>query len=188
MWGTGIMEYENGLFREVMDLSHRKIIRIGYPGFPRHLVTCNRSVHMSLIHQIWLKSRCLKDIPFSCKKTSYGQKWKTSLEFPTLWGAECFELRLCQKKETLCAIGFDMTVYETWFHFHWFYHIMDSKKVFKACGASALCLLHFWLFTALLADIQINLNLKIRLKFCFNSIFSYKLTFSTCLFCNSLSP
>lgn len=68
------MEYENGLFREVMDLSHRKIIRTGYPGSLSHLVIRKRSTQMSLIHQIWLKSRGLKDISFSCRKISYRQR------------------------------------------------------------------------------------------------------------------
>lgn len=69
------MEYENGLFREVMDLPHRKIIRTGYRGFLRHLVICDRSVQMSPICQIWLKSSIgLKDISFSCRKISYWQR------------------------------------------------------------------------------------------------------------------
>lgn len=74
MRGTRIRKYENGLFREVMDLSHRKLIRTGSPGFLRHLALCDRSVHMSLIHQIWLKSIGLKDISLSCRKIHYGQR------------------------------------------------------------------------------------------------------------------
>lgn len=63
--------------------------------------------------------------------------------------------------------------------FHCFYFIMDRQKVFETCGVKALCVLQFWLFAAVLVDIQTNLNIKIKLYYILK-VFSHPNWLSAC--------